>query len=227
MRLEKVDFSFAGQQVLRAVDLDLPIGQISVLTGPSGAGKTTISDLILALHEPDSGHVLIDGVPLRQLNRAAWRSMIGYVPQELILFHDSVFANVALGDPAITEEDVRAALEAAGAWDFVASLPDGLMSIAGEKGAKLSGGERQRISLARALATKPRLLILDEVTSALDPDTERDLCQRLKALASEKVILAITHRLGFLDIADRVYRLEDGAVTEVVTPRAARLARQA
>ncbi len=227
VRLAHVDFAFAGQPVLKGVDLELPVGEISVLTGPSGSGKTTISDLILALHEPDRGQVLVDGVPLGQLNRNAWRSMIGYVPQDLILFHDSVYANVALGDPEVSEEDVRAALEAAGAWDFVRGLPEGLMSIAGEKGAKLSGGQRQRISLARALATKPRMLILDEVTSALDPKTERDLCQRLKALAHDKAILAITHRLGFLDIADRVYRLEDGMVTEAVAHQEARLARQA
>jgi ATP-binding cassette subfamily C protein len=151
--------------------------------------------------------------------------MIGYVPQELILFHDTIYANVALGDPDVTEAHARRALEAAGAWDFIAELPEGIMSVAGEKGAKLSGGQRQRIALARALATNPKLLLLDEVTSALDAATEQDLCQRLKALARDKVVIAITHRHGFLEIADRVYRLEAGAATLTIAPQAASLAR--
>jgi ATP-binding cassette subfamily C protein len=227
VRLRAVDFSFAGQRVLEGVDLEIPRGEILMLTGPSGAGKTTITDLILGLHEPDRGDVLVDGVPLTELNRASWRRMIGYVPQELILFHDTIYANVALGDEAITEGDAQAALEAAGAWDFVSAHPDGMMAIVGEKGAKLSGGQRQRIALARALATRPRLLILDEVTSALDPDTEKDLCRRLRDLTKNMAVLAITHRLTLLDIADRIYRLEEGTLTEVVTPAAASLARPA
>ncbi len=227
VRLRAVDFSFAGQPVLKGVDLEIPRGEILVLTGPSGAGKTTITDLILGLHEPDRGDVLVDGVPLPELNRASWRRMIGYVPQELILFHDTIFANVALGDEATTEADVQTALEAAGAWDFVSAHPDGMMAVVGEKGAKLSGGQRQRIALARALATRPRLLILDEVTSALDPDTEKDLCHRLRDLTKDMAVLAITHRLTLLDIADRIYRLEEGTLTEVVTPEAASLARPA
>jgi ATP-binding cassette subfamily C protein len=227
VRLQAVDFSFAGQPVLKGIDLEVSRGEILVLTGPSGAGKTTITDLILGLHEPDRGAVLVDGVPLPELNRASWRRMIGYVPQELILFHDTVYANVALGDEAITETDAQAALVAAGAWDFVSAHPDGMMAVVGEKGAKLSGGQRQRIALARALATRPRLLILDEVTSALDPDTEKDLCRRLGDLTKDMAVLAITHRLSLLDIADRVYRLEEGTLTEVVTPAAASLAQPA
>ncbi len=227
VRLRGVDFAFAGHQVLKGVDLEFPVGEISVLTGPSGAGKTTISDLILGLYEPDRGDILVDDVPLRQLDRNKWRGMIGYVPQELILFHDTIFANVALGDPAITDADVRRALESAGAWDFVAALPDGIQSVVGEKGAKLSGGQRQRIALARALATDPKLLLLDEVTSALDTDTEQDLCRRFKALAHDKAVIAITHRLGFLEIADRVYRLEDGTASDQAGPSEPSLARHA
>ena len=227
IRLKGVDFAFGGHEVLKGVNLEFPVGEISVLKGPSGAGKTTISDLILALYEPDHGEIQIDGVPLKQLDRTKWRSMIGYVPQELILFHDTIFANVALGDPKITEADVQRALEAAGAWDFVCHLPEGILSVAGEKGAKLSGGQRQRIALARALVTNPKLLLLDEVTSALDPATERDLCIRLQALAADKAIIAITHRLGFLEIADRVYRLEDGIASDTMTSHAASIAQHA
>ncbi len=227
VRLRDLDFDFAGIPVLEAVDLEIPVGSITVLTGPSGSGKTTITDLIVGLYEPARGEVLIDGRPLGELDRTAWRAMIGYVPQELILFHDTVRTNVALGDPNITDADVEAALHAAGAWDFVQEQPDGMMAVVGEKGAKLSGGQRQRIALARALAIKPKLLILDEVTSALDPETERDLCRRLKPLAAHMGILAITHRPAFFDIADRIHRVEDGRVSEVVPPPPASLARPA
>lgn len=227
VRLNSVDFSFAGRPVLKSVDMEIPVGEITVLTGPSGAGKTTITDLIVSLYKPDRGEVLVDGVSLRELGQVSWRRMIGYVPQELILFHDTILANVSLGDPAITEADVRDALKAAGAWGFVSAHPDGMMAIVGEKGAKLSGGQRQRIVLARALAVKPRILILDEVSSALDPKTEQDLCHRLKDLSKDMAVLAITHRMAFLDIADRVYRLEDGVITEVSITSADDLAQAA
>lgn len=227
VQLKSVDFAFAGQPVLKASDLEIRMGEICVLTGQSGAGKTTISDLIVGLYEPDAGEVLIDHVPLSRLDLAAWRSMIGYVPQELILFHDTIYANVALGDRSISEDDAKKALITAGAWDFVAATPHGIMSVVGEKGAKLSGGQRQRVALARALVTKPKLLILDEVTSALDPGTEQDLCNRLQPLARDMAILAITHRVALLDIADRVYKLEDGVVSEILAPEAASLARPA
>lgn len=213
-----VDFDFAGTPVLENVDLEIDVGAITVLTGPSGSGKTTITDLILGLYEPAHGKVLIDGWPLDKLDKATWRGMIGYVPQELILFHDTIRSNVALGDPNITDADIETALRAAGAWDFVRKQPEGLETVVGEKGAKLSGGQRQRIALARALAIKPQLLILDEVTSALDPETESDLCQRLKSLAAHMAILAITHRRAFAGIADRVYRLEGCRVREVSAP---------
>jgi ATP-binding cassette, subfamily C, bacterial len=213
-RLEAVSFAFGEKKVLDKTDLEIPARQISVLTGPSGAGKTTTTDLIIGLYPPSEGRVLIDDVPIEQLNLREWRRMIGYVPQELMLFHDSVFANVTLGDEDLTESDVRSALEVAGGWDFVSALPNGIMTIVGEKGSKLSGGQRQRVALARALATKPKLLILDEVTSALDPKTETDICSRLLTLKNKMTILAVTHRPAFLDIADRVYTLRDGNVSE-------------
>jgi ATP-binding cassette subfamily C protein len=225
--LSGLDFDFAGTPVLENVDLEIRMGAVTVLTGQSGSGKTTITDLILGLYEPARGEVLIDGRPLGDLDKAAWRTMIGYVPQELILFHDTIRTNVALGDPNVTDDDVEAALRAAGAWDFVQEQPGGIMAVAGEKGAKLSGGQRQRIALARALVIKPRLLILDEVTSALDPETERDLCRRLKPLAAHMGILAITHRPAFFDIADRIYRVEDGQVSEVLPQPSPSLARPA
>jgi len=183
-----------------------------VITGTSGSGKTTLTDLLLGLYQPQGGKILIDGVPLSEIDLQAWRRLIGYVPQDPILFHDTILANVTLGDPSLGEEEVRQALQAAGAWDFVSAQPEGLERVVGEKGAKLSGGQRQRIALARALAARPRLLILDEVTSALDPDTERDICRNIDALSADFTILAITHGEAWTEIADQVYRLDHGSV---------------
>jgi ATP-binding cassette subfamily C protein len=157
--------------------------------------------------------VLLDDMPLTEVDLISWRSQVGYVPQELMLFHDSVLANVTLGDPRLSEDDARRALVAAGAWDFVSALPEGIHALVGEKGAKLSGGQRQRISLARALASKPKLLILDEVTSALDPATEQDICNNIAGLAGGITIVAITHREIWTNIADRIYEVKDGRVT--------------
>jgi ATP-binding cassette subfamily C protein len=213
-RLQDVSFAHGATPVLQAVSLVVPAGRITVLTGPSGAGKTTIADLVVGLRQPNEGQVLLDGVPLREIDLTSWRRMVGYVPQELVLFHDTIFANVALGDPRIGEAEVRHALEVAGAWEFVRKLPEGIRTHVGESGAKLSGGERQRIALARALVSSPRLLILDEVTSALDPDTEWQICRGIQALAGEMAVLAITHRPAFLEIADSVYRIEGGRATE-------------
>ncbi len=215
VRLERVEFSFGKKRVLKGVDIDVPAHAITVMTGPSGGGKTTILDLILGLYQPSAGRLLVDGTPLEQLDLKLWREMIGYVPQEFVLFHDSIFANIAVGDETMSEADVQAALETAGAWDFVQALSQGMHSTVGEKGAKLSGGQRQRIALARALARRPKLLVLDEVSSALDPATEIDICRRLRAMSGSITTLAITHRPAFLDIADRVYKLEDGVVIAV------------
>ena len=146
--------------------------------------------------------------------------MIGYVPQELVLFHDSVFSNIALGDPKIGKIEVRAALKAAGALEFVENMPEGLHTPAGEKGAKMSGGQRQRIALARALVLKPKVLILDEVTSALDPETEGAIIDNIAALRGQSTVIAITHRTAFLDIADRIYELANGRVVSIDKDRA-------
>ena len=211
-RFEEVSFGYGPGDVLRRVTMNVPARCLTVITGASGSGKTTLTDLLLGFYQPREGRVLIDGQPLTDIDLQVWRGMVGYVPQELILFHDTVLANVTLGDPRLGEVEARQALEAAGVWDFIASLPGGLESIVGEKGAKLSGGQRQRIALARALAHKPKLLILDEVTSALDPQTEREICRNIDALSRDMTILAITHREAWTEIAEHTYRLEGGSI---------------
>ena len=170
---------------------------------------------MLGLHSPTSGSVFIDGRPLKEIDLRSWRRLIGYVPQDLVLFHDTLHANLTLGDTSISDDDVRKALETAGAWDFINAMPEGIMSVAGQQGAKLSGGQRQRIAIARALVLKPRLLILDEVTSALDTSTEREICENIRNLSHDITIFAITHRPALLEIADRVYAIADGMVEEV------------
>ncbi len=205
--LENVDFAYAKRPVLVDASMQVPAGRVTVITGASGGGKTTITDLLLGFYAPDRGQVLVDGVPLHELDIQAWRGMIGYVGQELTLFHDSVLSNIILGDPTLGEDDARAALEAAGAWDFVAALPDGLQTPVGERGTRLSGGQRQRIALARALVHRPKLLILDEVTSALEPEKEAEICNNITRLAGDITVLAITHRPVWAAVADRVYHL--------------------
>lgn len=211
-KLVNVSFSHPRTPVLRDVSLDFPKGTITVLTGPSGAGKTTVTDLLLGFRTPDSGQVLIDGQPLQNFALKKWRRMIGYVPQEPVLFHDTIFSNIAMGDPDLGEDDVRTALTAAGALEFVEKMIDGMHTQVGEKGTKMSGGQRQRIALARALVARPRVLILDEVSSALDPKTEQDIVENIMALRGESTVISITHRSAFLDIADRVYKLSNGRV---------------
>ncbi len=219
MKLEGVSMAFGEKEVLDNVDLEVPAGRLVTLMGSSGGGKTTITDLVLGLHHPTAGRILIDGHPLSEIDIGAWRDMVGYVPQELFLFHDSILANITLGDETIPRAAVEEALRSAGAADFVAALPEGVDTVVGERGSLLSGGQRQRIALARALVRKPKLLILDEVTSALDPVTEQEICTRIRALVGPVTVLAITHQRAWVDMADVVYRV-GGQTVQEVTPAA-------
>ena len=209
VELDHVTFGYGDQTLLVDTTLAVPAGEITCLTGDSGTGKTTVADLFVGLVQPSSGRVLIDGVPLEEIDLDAWRACIGYVPQENLLLHDTILRNVTLGDTALDRSDAEAALEAAGA-DFVAELPQGIDTVVGERGTRFSGGQRQRIMIARALVHHPRLLILDEATSALDPASERAICDTLERLRGKLTILAITHREPLAEIADAVYQLRDG-----------------
>jgi ATP-binding cassette subfamily C protein len=210
VRLNNVNFGYGKVFVLGNASLTVPAGSFTAIMGPSGAGKTTIADLIIGLLRPQQGEILIDNVPLEQVDLRQWRRMIGYVPQESFLLHDTVLWNVTLGDPEVNEADVEAALRAAGAWEFVAELPQQIHSSVAERGTALSGGQRQRIAIARALARRPKLLILDEVTSSLDPQTEAAICQTLQGLRGGLTILAISHQPAVVEAADRIYRIQSG-----------------
>lgn len=210
IRLQGVSFSYGQQVILTKASLTFPRGSFSAIIGPSGAGKTTVVDLITGLLVPQEGQVWIDEMKLDTVDLKAWRQKIGYVPQETILLHDTVFNNVTLGETIFTELDVELALRDAGAWGFVSEMVNGIHTVVGERGTRLSGGQRQRITIARALVHSPELLILDEATSALDPASEVEICQTLCQLSDKLTILAISHQTALLAAADRAYRLEGG-----------------
>ena len=213
--LDSVDFGYGDREVLRDLTLSIPAGQFVAIIGPSGAGKTTIADLIIGLYHPQGGKVYVDGVSLAEIDLDEWRQMIGYVPQEMFLFHDTLIRNVTLGDDSISSEAVEQALRTAGAWDFVSQLPDRMNTVLGERGSRLSGGQRQRIAIARALVRNPKLLVLDEVTTALDPVTEAEICETLRQLRGEVAVVSISHQPAMREAADIVYHLEHGTVTEL------------
>jgi ATP-binding cassette, subfamily C, bacterial len=210
IEVENVRLSLGDTEILHGISMTIKAGTITTMRGSSGAGKTTLTDVILGLHTPDAGEVRIDGKQLSGIDKLSWRRQIGYVPQDPLLFHDTLLFNVTLGDPNHSEMNVIDAMKAAGIWDFVSTLPAGVQTMAGEHGTRLSGGQRQRIAIARALVRKPSLLILDEPTTALDPDTEAAICNTMVDLASKTTILAVSHQPALSRIADVVYELEHG-----------------
>ncbi len=224
IRLEKVSFSYGKHEVLGSADITIPYRAFVALVGPSGSGKTTLADLVTGLASPKSGLVLVDDTPLSDIDMKKWRSSIGYVPQETILFHDTIHNNITLGDESISREEVKQALISAGAWNFVSSLPERTETIVGERGTKFSGGQRQRFAIARALVKNPTLLVLDEATTALDPKTESAICSTLKGLAEKVTVLAISHQPTIQNAASIVYAVEDGTIllvrsnTDMVAP---------
>lgn len=216
-RFENVSFAHGDTPIIRNANFTIERGSVTVLQGVSGGGKTTLVDLLLGLHQPDSGNITLDDVSLRDIDIRRWRRSIGYVPQELNLLHGTIRHNIILGDHEITDEDIDSAIRQAGAHEFVMAMPHGLDTEVGSMGLKLSGGQRQRIALARALVTKPQLLILDEVTSALDPKAERSICQNILALRGRYTTIAITHRPAWTEIATHLYKVERGGLSRIET----------
>jgi ATP-binding cassette, subfamily C, bacterial len=210
--LISVNFSHGEKLILKDISIRIPAGKFVALIGPSGAGKTTIVDLIVGLFLPKTGTVSVDGDSLQELNIQAWRKMIGYVPQESFLFHEPIYENITLGDRSISNHAVEEALISAGAMEFVSKLPLGIHTVVGERGSKVSGGQRQRIAIARALLHKPKLLILDEATTALDPKTETEICETLRSLSGAMTIIAISHQPAIAAVADIVYTICSGRI---------------
>jgi len=225
VEIRDVQVAYDDATVLDGLSFSVPAGKITAVVGGSGAGKTTTADLIMGLVRPDSGEVYIDGVALGDLDLHEWRQLIGYVPQEVLMLHDSVAKNVSLGDPNLSAEDIERALRDAGAWEFVSELPGGVECSVGERGMRLSGGQRQRIAIARALVHGAKLLILDEATTALDPDSEAFVLSAIEALRGRTTVFAISHQPALRNVADQMYRIVDGKCTEIeASPRSDRAA---
>jgi ATP-binding cassette subfamily C protein len=215
LRFERVRYAHGESKViLDDQSLTIPARGLTLVIGPSGAGKTTLLDLIVGLRHADTGRILIDDVPLEELDLRDWRRQIGYVPQESVMVDESVAHNLTLGD-AIPEAQIRAALQAANALEFVDAMPEGLRTRVGEGGSRLSGGQRQRLAIARALIHQPRLLILDEATSNLDPEAQEAIVDTVSTLKESVAILAVAHQERMVRVADRVYRLAEGVVEPV------------
>jgi len=213
--LESVTFAHArgADEAIHDLMIDIPFGAITGIVGHSGAGKSTLADLVTCLQRPQSGRVLIDGIPLDAAMIPAWKRQIGYVDQDTFLFNESVRANLLWANPSATDEDLRRAVSLAAA-EFVFDLPQGLDTTVGDRGIRLSGGERQRLALARALIREPSLLVLDEATSALDADNEMRILGALERLRGQVTVVLITHRLSAVRCADVIYLLDNGHVIE-------------
>lgn len=211
--------SFAHREdrpILQGASFGVPARGLTVIVGPSGSGKTTLLDLTVGLLQPDSGQIRIDGVALTEVNLREWRRQVGYVAQESVMVDESVAYNLTLGE-TIPDDEIREALRAADALDFVEAMPEGWNTRVGEGGSRLSGGQRQRLAIARALIHKPRLLILDEATSNLDTDAQTAVIETVTHLKSRLAILAVAHQERLIGVADRVYRLAAARIVDVST----------
>jgi subfamily B ATP-binding cassette protein HlyB/CyaB len=219
IEFDKVRFRYRpdSPEALRGVNLDIAAGEMIGIVGPSGSGKSTLTKLVQRLYVPDQGRVMIDGVDLSLVDASWLRRQIGVVLQENILFNRTVRENIALSDPALPMERVIAAAQLAGAHDFILQLPYGYDTEIEERGGNLSGGQRQRIAIARALITNPAILILDEATSALDAESEEIIQDNLGAIAHNRTVLIIAHRLSAVRQCDRIVTVEGGEVTEIGT----------
>jgi ATP-binding cassette subfamily C protein len=220
LRLSCVGFRYnkeRGPGTLEELDLVIPAGSTIAIVGRTGAGKSTLADLLLGLLTPDNGTLLVDGIPLDEALLARWRRSVGYVPQDNFLFNDTIRANLLWAYPEAREDDFREALSIAAAEGFIAKLPDGLDTVVGERGLRLSGGERQRLGLARALLCRPTLLILDEATSALDNETEQAVQAAIDRLRGRMTIVMIAHRLSTIRGADRIIVLDHGRLIQAGT----------
>src|SRR5690606_36337996 len=217
LRFEDVGFRYPGSDTPALVDIDLDIrpGEVIALVGTSGAGKTTLVNLLPRFIEPTEGRILLDGIPLDELRLTDLRAQIGLVSQDIVLFNDSVRANVCFGSVKVPDDEaVWAALRAAALEEYVRALPGGLDYEIGERGTRLSGGQRQRLAIARALLKDPPILLLDEATSALDTRTEREVQEALERIMRGRTTFVIAHRLSTVERADRILVFERGRVVE-------------
>ncbi len=215
IRFEQVQFGYDGKrQILHDVSFDIPAGKTVAVVGASGAGKSTLSRLLFRFYDVGAGRITLNGVDIRELTQASLRAHIGIVPQDTVLFNDSIYYNIAYGRPDASREQVIEAARAAHIHDFVSQLPDGYDTVVGERGLKLSGGEKQRVAIARTLLKNPPILIFDEATSALDSHTEKAIQAELAEIAAQRTTLIIAHRLSTVVDAHQIVVMEGGRIIE-------------
>jgi ATP-binding cassette subfamily B protein len=215
IRFEQVQFGYDGKrQILHDVSFDIPAGKTVAVVGASGAGKSTLSRLLFRFYDVGAGRITLNGVDIRELTQASLRAHIGIVPQDTVLFNDSIYYNIAYGRPDACREQVIEAARAAHIHDFVSQLPDGYDTVVGERGLKLSGGEKQRVAIARTLLKNPPILIFDEATSALDSHTEKAIQAELAEIAAQRTTLIIAHRLSTVVDAHQIVVMEGGRIIE-------------
>jgi ATP-binding cassette subfamily B protein len=215
IRFTDVHFGYDAQRViLHGISFQVKAGEKVAIVGPTGAGKSTISRLLLRFYDPNSGRIAVDGLDLREITQASLRDAIGVVPQDTVLFNDTIYYNIAYGDPSADEQHIYEAARTARIHDFIAQLPSGYQTRVGERGLKLSGGEKQRVAIARAVLKNPTVFFFDEATSSLDSATESDIQTNLDEISSGRSTLIIAHRLSTVVSADRILVLDDGRIIE-------------
>jgi ABC-type transport system involved in Fe-S cluster assembly fused permease/ATPase subunit len=215
IRFEKLRFGYEpDREILKGIDLDVPPGATVAVVGPSGAGKSTLSRLLFRFYDPTDGRITIDGQDIKSVTQASLRRAIGIVPQDTVLFNDTIGYNIGYGQEGASQAEIEAAARGAAIHDFIASLPEGYGARVGERGLKLSGGEKQRVAIARTLLKDPPILILDEATSALDSRTEAAIQDTLGKVAARRTSIVIAHRLSTVVEADQIVVLDDGRVAE-------------
>lgn len=219
VRFEGVSFGYSAENsVLQEIDFEVPAGSSVAITGANGAGKSSLLALIPRFYDPDKGRVLLDGIDLRDLDLDDLRRNIGLVFQESFLFSNTVAANIAFGYPKATQEEIERAARIASAHDFIMELPDGYNTVLGERGSGLSGGQRQRLAIARAILLDPPILLLDDPTAAIDPETEHEILEAMQGAMQNRTSFVVAHRLSTLRRADRVLVLEGGRIVQSGTP---------
>ncbi|HIF80923.1 MAG TPA: ABC transporter ATP-binding protein/permease [Gammaproteobacteria bacterium] len=215
IRFTDVHFGYDAQRViLHGISFQVKAGEKVAIVGPTGAGKSTISRLLLRFYDPDSGRIAVDGLDLQEITQASLRDAIGVVPQDTVLFNDTIYYNIAYGDPSADEQHIYEAARTARIHDFISQLPSGYQTRVGERGLKLSGGEKQRVAIARAVLKNPTVFFFDEATSSLDSATESDIQTNLDEISSGRSTLIIAHRLSTVVSADRILVLDDGQIIE-------------
>ena len=215
IRFENVSFDYdARRTIIKDISFEVPNGKKVALVGPTGAGKSTISRLLFRFYDPKQGDVYINNQNIKDISQQSLRKHIGVVPQDTVLFNDTIYYNISYGNPNANEEEIYNAAKSADIHNFIINLPDGYQTIVGERGLKLSGGEKQRVAIARAILKNPSIFFFDEATSALDSTTEKEIQKNLQAISKNRTTLVIAHRLSTAADADEILVLEQGEITE-------------